>query len=293
MSPTFRDHFITTTDGLSLHARDFGPHDSGRTPVLCLPGLTRTLEDFDVLAPALASAPGAPRRVVALSLRGRGRSTRDPKPENYTVPVEAADVITATTALGIPSAMIVGTSRGGLIAMTLAAMQPALLAGVVFNDIGPVLDMAGLMRIKGYAGRITRPNSWDEAASNHKALFGRDFPKVSDAAWMAWAKRAWTEDGGRFRGTCDPHVADGFAAIDEANPPPELWPLYDALPDIPLMVIRGALSDLLSPATVAAMKARRPGLEIVEVPDEGHAPLLEDGPTIARIMAFAARCDQR
>jgi pimeloyl-ACP methyl ester carboxylesterase len=304
--PAFRDHFILSHDGLKLHARDYGTSPGGtspggtsqsgapqsaRLPVVCLPGLTRTLEDFDVLAPALAHDAAAPRRVIALSLRGRGQSSRDPNPENYAVPVEAADVLTVAAALGIDRAVIVGTSRGGLIALTLGAMQPAFLAGVVFNDIGPRLDMAGLVRIKGYAGRITRPASWAEAVANHQAVFGREFPNVTEAGWLAWAKRAWREEDGRFKGTCDPQVAGSLATLDEATPLPELWPLFDALPDSPLMVIRGALSNLLSAATVAEMQTRRPRLETVEVPDEGHAPLLEDAPTVARIAAFVRGCD--
>ncbi|TAK49275.1 MAG: alpha/beta hydrolase [Xanthobacteraceae bacterium] len=291
MPPSHRDHFIAAPDGLKLHVRDDGPREAGRLPVICLAGLTRTVEDFDALTPVLAHDAGAPRRVVAIDSRGRGLSERDPEPANYTIAVEAADVLAVAATLGIGRAIIVGTSRGGLIALTLAAMMPALLAGVVFNDVGPVLGMAGLLRIKGYAGRITRPTSWAEAARAHKALFGRDFPNVTDEGWMRWARRSWREVDGRFKGTCDPHVADGFAAIDPANPPPPLWPLYDALPDIPLMVIRGALSDLLDPETVAGMAARRPRLEVWEVPGEGHAPLLEDAPTISRIAAFVRRCD--
>lgn len=288
---TFRDEFITSADGLRLRARDYNRGAAARPAIICLAGLTRTVEDFDVLAPALAHGREGGRRVVAIDSRGRGLSQKDPKPENYTVPVEAADVLTVAAALGVDRAIIVGTSRGGLIAMTLAAMRPEFLAGVVFNDVGPVLDMAGITRIKGYAGKITRPTSWEEAARNHRALFGQDFPKLTDADWMAWARRAWKVEDGRFVGTCDPRVADGFAAIDADNPPPALWPLYDALQGVPLMVVRGALSDLLSPATVAEMAARRPDLEIVEVPDQGHAPLLEDAPTIAAIAAFVERCE--
>ncbi len=290
-SASFADVFVTSADGLRLHVRDYRAHETERLAVFCLPGLTRTVEDFDVLAPALAHDAAAPRRVIAIDSRGRGLSQKDPKPENYTVPVEAADVLTVADTLGIGRAVIVGTSRGGLIALTLAAMRPEFLAGVAFNDVGPVLGMAGLMRIKGYAGRITRPRDWDEAARNHKELFGRDFPKLSDADWMAWAKRAWKIEDGRFTGICDPRVADGFSAIGPDNPPPELWPLYDALKDVPLMAVRGMLSDLLSPETLAEMAARRPDLDIVEVPDQGHAPLLEDRPTVARIAAFVRRCD--
>jgi pimeloyl-ACP methyl ester carboxylesterase len=290
-SAPFADLFVTSADELRLHVRDYSARETARLPVFCLPGLTRTVEDFDVLAPALAKNEDTPRRVIAIDSRGRGLSQKDPKPENYTVPVEAADVLTVADTLGIGRAVVVGTSRGGLIALTIAALRPEFLGGVVFNDVGPALDMAGLMRIKGYAGKIARPRDWDEAVRNHRALFGREFPKLSEAQWQAWARRAWKVVDGRFAGTCDARVADSLAAVTPDDPLPTLWPLYDALKDVPLMAVRGMLSDLLSRETLAEMAARRPDLDIVEVPDEGHAPLLEDGPTIARIAAFVRRCD--
>lgn len=292
MTASFRDVYAQSSDGLKIHARDYAPsRDTGALPALCLPGLTRTTEDFDVLARALAGDAKAPRRVVAIDYRGRGLSDHDPDPANYTVPVEAGDVQAIATSLGIAQAIMIGTSRGGMIAMVLSATQSAMVAGVVLNDVGPALEIGGLLRIKDYIAHGTLPASWDEAADGLKALFGRDFPKLTDDDWRAWARRGYHDRDGALVRTHDPALSAAFAGIDPANPPPPAWKLFDKMAGKPLMLIHGACSDLLSPQGVAEMMARRPDIDLVEVPDEGHAPLLADPPTIARIAAFCARSD--
>lgn len=293
MTFSFRDVFCKSSDGLNLHARDYAP-TSGATntlPVLCLPGLTRTTEDFDVLAMALATDARAPRRVVAIDYRGRGLSDHDPDTAKYAVPVEAGDVLAVAASLGIARAIMIGTSRGGMIAMVLAATQSAMVAGVVLNDVGPALEMAGLLRIKDYIATETMPTTWNEAAAGVKGLFGRDFPNLSDAGWMAWARRGFTERDGRLVKTHDPALRAAFEGIDPANPPPPAWKLFDKMAGKPLMLIHGGRSDLLSAQGVSDMIARRPDIDLVEVPDEGHAPLLADAPTVSRIAAFCGRCD--
>jgi len=291
--PSFHDIFATSADGLRLHARGIGPADTAALPVLCLPGLTRTAEDFDIVAQALASDPQNPRRVVALDYRGRGQSDFDSNPANYTVPIEAADVLTQASAANIPRAILLGTSRGGLIAMVLAATRPDLVAGLVFNDIGPELDIAGLMKIKGYLGVPATPQTWDAAASGLRRLFGGVFPDLTDNDWMDWARRAFRQDAnGQLVRTYDPALAHGFDAISLETPPPPLWDLFDQMARVPLLSIRGELSDLLSRACVSGMKRRRPDMETHDVPLQGHAPLLADAPTIARIKAFCRRCDE-
>lgn len=289
-----QDVFFRSADGLRLHARDIAPPDGGNRAlaVLCLPGLTRTAADFDTLMLALAHDETAPRRVVAVDYRGRGLSDHDANVGNYSVPVEMADVVALASELGIGRAIVVGTSRGGLIALTLAATGSPLLAGVVLNDIGPVIERAGLMRIKGYVGERPVPSSWEDAAGGLKRLFGRDFPALTDAAWRNWARRAWLEQDGMFRQTYDPALAQTLAALSADTPLPPAWEAFDALAASPLMVVHGALSDLLSRDTVDAMQSRRPDLEVVEVAEQGHAPLLDDDATITRIKAFCARCDR-
>lgn len=292
MPASFHDVFCTSADGLTLHAREIGPAAGSTLPVLCLPGLTRTTADFEVLSRALADDPVAPRRVVAIDYRGRGQSGYDPDPAKYAVPIEMGDVIAVAAHLGIARAILIGTSRGGLISMVMAAAKSPLPAAIVLNDIGPVLEMTGLLKIKGYVGARPMPASWDDAARAIKTMFARDFPNLDDAAWLTWARRSWRETDGHFEQTYDPALAQTLAGLDPDAPLPELWDAFDAMADLPLMLIHGALSDLLSRASVEKMAARRSDLDLVTVADQGHAPLLADAPTIARIAAFCARCDR-
>ena len=279
--------FIAAQDGLRLHALEWGDRQSPLLPVVCLPGLTRTAEDFTTLTAALA----AERRVLALDYRGRGRSDYDPNPEHYAIAVETADVVTVLSALAAAPAVVVGTSRGGLIAMTLAAAKPPLLAGVVLNDIGPVVESEGMMRIKGYVGRLPQPASYQEGAEMLRRISGNQFPRLGAADWLAAAKRGWRMEGGRLVATYDPALARTLDGVSTDKPFPTMWPQFDAMAPLPLLVVHGANSDVLSAATVAAMQARRPDMERLVVPDQGHAPLLAEPATIGPIAAFAARCD--
>jgi pimeloyl-ACP methyl ester carboxylesterase len=247
--------------------------------------------DFEPLATALSSDPKAPRRVLALDSRGRGRSDYDRNPQNYTPPVELADLIAVLTALGIARAVFVGTSRGGILTMLLAAARPTVIAGCVLNDIGPAIEPKGLMRIKSYVGKLQQPASFRDAAAMLRGLFGSQFPRLNDADWLAFAHRTFKETGGRIVPDYDVNLAAALAAVDLEQPLPELWKQFDALAGVPVMVIRGENSDILSAATVEAMRARHEGLDVVEVPDEGHAPLLMGPGIIARIADFVRGCD--
>ena len=287
--------FISAPDGLKLHARCYGRGSRPGLPVICLPGLARTAADFETLAVALSGDAGHARRVIALDYRGRGLSDYDRDAANYALHIEIADVLAAATALDALPAVIIGTSRGGLLAMLLAAMRPTALAGVVLNDIGPVIEPKGLMRIKGYVGKLPQPRSFDEGADILKRLFSAQFPKLGADAWMAASLRTFKEQRGRLVPTYDVRLADTLKGIDFERPLPPLWKEFDALAHIPLMVVRGALSDLLSSTTVEAMRTRREemGMETVEVPDQGHAPLLAEADIIARIAQFVVECDRQ
>ena len=293
-----QSRIVTAHDGLKLYVRCYGDWDAGKAaaaprplPVLCLPGLTRTGADFDTLAIALAADPLRPRRVAALDYRGRGRSDYDTNPANYSLPIEATDVLTVMAGLDITPAVIIGTSRGGLIALVLAMTRPEVIAGVVFNDIGPVVEMPGLLRIKGYVGKMGAPRDFDAAAELLRSLFADQFPKLTAADWLAAAHRGFREDNGRLVTTYDPALAQSLNAVEPDKPLPALWDGFDALADKPLMTIRGANSDILSPATLAAMQARHPGLDSLTIADQGHPPLLTEPQVIGRIAAFLARCD--
>src|SRR5215469_9562289 len=283
--------FVSAQDGLRLHIRAHGARTNRALPVICLPGLARTTADFDTLAVALASDPVRPRRVLALDYRGRGKSDYDRKPENYNLPVELADVLSVLTALGIDRAAFVGTSRGGILTMLLAVARPTAIAGCVLNDIGPVIDLEGLIRIKGYVGKLPALASFPAAAEALKRGFGSLFPKWSDDDWLAFARATFKADGGRLVPDYDPKLATILEAIGPEQPLPPLWKEFDALGRIPMMVIRGANSDILSAATVEGMRKRRRALEVLEVPEEGHAPRLAGTPTIGRIAGFIASCD--
>ena len=282
------DLFVSAQDGLSLHALEFGSRASVRTPVMCLPGFSRTAEDFRTLAEALARED---RRVLALDSRGRGRSQFDSDPNNYSLAVELADLISVLTALEAMPAILIGSSRGGLLAMLLAAQRPTMLAGALLNDIGPVIETKGLLRIKGYLGKLPTSRSFAEGAEILRKLSEDQFPKLTEADWLTAARRTWREDGNALVLTYDPRLADAFAAFSPDAAPPPIWEQFDALAHVPLMVVRGANSDILSTQTVAAMRERRGSIESLEVPDQGHTPLLAEPDVIARIAAFVASCD--
>jgi pimeloyl-ACP methyl ester carboxylesterase len=284
-------HFITAQDGLKLHVRAYGSSANSALPVVCLPGLARTATDFHRLASALADDAEHPRYVLALDYRGRGLSDYDSNPDNYSLPVELADVLSVLTAFAIGKAVFVGTSRGGLLAMLLGSARPAALAGVVLNDIGPVIEPRGLARIKGYVGQLPQPKSFEEAAEVLRQLFSPQFPALSTGDWMELAQRTFRDQGGRIIPDYDPKLALALRDVDIERPPPALWQQFDSLADVPMLIIRGANSDLLSPATIEAMRARRLQCETLVVPDQGHAPLLTDDETISRISAFVRFCE--
>lgn len=286
-------HFISTQDGLKLHVRAYGRQDRGRLPVVCLHGLARTSADFHRLAGALSADPAKPRQVFAMDYRGRGRSDYDPNPANYNVGVELNDVLTVLTTLGIGPAVFIGTSRGGILTMLLAAVRPEVIAGAVLNDIGPVIEPQGLLRIKGYVGKLSQPASFDEGAAMLRDLFGAQFTALAASDWTAFAQRTFEERDGKLVPAYDPALAQTLAGFDIGQPLPPLWPQFDALAGVPVMVLRGENSDLLSPATVAAMRQRRPDLQVAEVAGQGHAPLLMEDGIIGRIGRFVADCDRR
>lgn len=269
---------FTTSDGLKLAWQEEG---SG-LPVLCLPGLTRNASDFDELGIAL----GGRYRLIRLTLRGRGKSDRDPEWQNYNVPIEARDVVEFLDFLGLPKVTIVGTSRGGFIAMVLAATVKDRLSGVLLNDIGPVLEAEGLANIMSYLGIAPKAKSFPEVARALEARMGERFPGLPPEKWLGLAER-WFDAGADGPVlNYDPKIRDSL----EAAPAPaaDVWPLFDALEGLPVAVVRGANSDLLSAATVAEMARRHPGLITAEVPDRGHVPFLDEPEALAAFEALMA-----
>jgi pimeloyl-ACP methyl ester carboxylesterase len=289
-SQAFANAFVTARDGARLHVRCYGFRHASAHSVVCLPGLTRTAADFHPLAMALAADPASPRLVLALDYRGHGQSQYDRSHNNYSIRVALADLSAVLAALEITSATFVGTSLGGVLAMMLAALPPIAVTGVVLNDIGPVLEPAGLMRIKSYVGKLPIARNFKEGAEILRWLFAAQFTKLSPNDWIAFAQRTWREDHGTLVPTHDPKLARALRGMSLERLP-TLWDQFDAMARIPLMVIRGANSDMLASTTLNAMLARRGELEVIIVPDQGHAPLLAEAKVILRIAAFVASCD--
>ena len=288
-----QDRFYQSSDGLTLHAADYGDPLSPWLPVICLPGLSRNTRDFDALARYLSTHPERPRRVLSFDLRGRGLSDWDKEQAHYTPIVEMQDVLDGMAAFDVPRAIVVGTSRGGLIAMLMGVARPAVLAGVVLNDIGPAIEARGLARLKTYVGRMPPPNDWDDAVVLLRRLHGRQFPALTDDEWRAFAWMTWCDEDGLPASDYDPALARTFDGVEFDRPVPTLWSEFGTLARLPVMVIRGRNSDLLSEATAARMAAEHPRLQRVDVEGEGHPPLLVRRSLLDRIAAFIAEAEGR
>ncbi len=278
--PRYQVRSITVVDGLRLHLRDYPGSDSA-PPLLCLHGLTRNSRDFADFAER-----HSPRfRVLALDFRGRGESERDPVPARYTPPTYARDVIQLLDQLSIPEAVFVGTSLGGLVTMTVAALAPRRIAAAILNDVGPELSQEGLDRIKTYVGRDVRFASWDDAA-RALAATNRNLPAThTHADWLEMARRTCRQDGGEIRFDYDMAIAHPFNAKGAA-PTIDMWPLFDALAAKPLLVLRGEHSDLLSADALTAMQQAAPDGRFVSVPGLGHPPDLSEPASVAAIDSF-------
>jgi pimeloyl-ACP methyl ester carboxylesterase len=283
-TPAFEEIRFASRDGLRLYARHYRAPGSDRMPAVCLPGLTRNSRDFHDLARALSRGTAA-RDVYTLDYRGRGLSETDPYWRNYTIVIEANDVLDFLTLTGLEHAAMIGTSRGGLITMVMAALRPTVIGAAVLNDIGPVIEVAGLTRIAGYAGRTPVPSSWELATALVAEFNARSFPAVPQSLWAEVARQWFNEKNGRPAAGYDPRLG---RTLSVATPPPVLWPQFQGLLRAPLLVIRGETSDLLSAATVAEMQRRHPNCATMVVAGQGHAPLLKDEASIGAIARFLA-----
>lgn len=265
---------FTAPDGARLAYRDEG----AGLPVLCLAGLTRTMADFDYALPALAGA-----RVIRMDYRGRGESDWTGA-ESYTVPTEARDALALLDHLGVARAAVLGTSRGGLIGMFLAAVAKDRLLGVCLNDVGPVIDPVGLERIMHYVGRNPAARTLQEmAARMPKAMAG--FAGVPPARWEEEAAHFYTESAAGLQIRYDPALRAAFLAAF-SGPAVDLWPMFEACAGLPLALIRGANSDLLSAEVAGQMRARRPDMIFADVPDRGHVPFLDEPAAVDVLRAW-------
>lgn len=270
-------HF-TTSDGLSLAYVDEGTGPA----LLCLAGLTRTHHDFDEMASAITGV-----RLIRMDYRGRGESDWDKNPMNYAVPIEARDTIELLDHLNVDSVAIIGTSRGGIIAMALAAMVKHRLTGVLLNDVGPVLGRSDLDRIVAYIGRNPPYKTYDEAAAKYPAECS-GFANVTPSRWRVEVERLWHPTSSGLINRYDPELAQSVRAVFD-GPELDLWPFFDALSDLPLALIRGENSELLSRETVSGMRQRRPDMLFTNVPDRAHIPFLDEPESLSLINSFIGK----
>lgn len=273
MAATYEDRYWTSSDGLTLHYRNYpGPDGGDKLPVLCMHGLTRNARDFAALAEVLA----ATRRVIVTEMRGRGMSDYAPDSDTYSPLTYVQDVEALMAEQGIERFAVVGTSMGGLMAMLMAAAKPGRISALVMNDIGPEVDAAGLARISGYVGQGRSYPTWVHAARGLCEAHGATFPDYDLDQWLDLAKRTMVvSQNGRIVFDYDMAIAEPFAKPGNAAPP-DLWRAFAALAGVPMLLVRGELSDLLSEATVRQMGVVNPAMRTVTVPRVGHAPTLDE-----------------
>lgn len=282
MTKAYENIYYSAPDGLRLYARDYGAV-SDRSVILCMHGLTRNSADFHNLALHLQNR----FRVISVDQRGRGLSGYDDDPNNYRPDVYCSDMFALLDHLNLKSVVAIGTSMGGLMTMMMATAKPAIFEAAIINDIGPEIDPAGLARIKSYVGGSQTFKSWTEAEAALKAQGPEIFPDYSEQDWADFARRTCQKnEDGSVRFAYDPAISEPFKSDDNNAAPPDLWPVFDALDDTPTLIIRGASSDILSPATVAKMCSRLKDCSSVEIPRIGHAPLLDEAESLAAIDKF-------
>ena len=283
----YEDYWLTSPDGLGLYARDY-PNAEAPLPVLCLHGLTRNAADFEALAQSLQDR----HRLIVMDQRGRGRADYDPNPANYNVMTYVTDTFALLDQLEITQVALIGTSMGGLMAMLMASQQPGRFRGVVLNDVGPVVDAAGIARIQSYVGRPAEITSWADAAELARANNQIAFPDWNDDDWLAFAARTFVaNESGVPALAYDPAISAPLTDDQASAVPPDLWPVFDAMADVPTLVVRGVTSDILSRQTLQEMRKRHHDFASVEIPDRGHAPTLDEALAFKAIEGFLARIE--
>ena len=283
MAAQYEDRYWTSSDGLNLHYRNYpGPEGGSALPVLCLHGLTRNSRDFAGLAEDLAVR----HRVIVPEMRGRGLSDYAPDSDSYNPLVYVEDVERLLAEEGITRFIAIGTSMGGLMTMLLAQAKPGRIAAVVMNDIGPVVEAEGLGRISGYVGQGRSYPTWVHAARGLEAVHSPAFPDYDLDQWLEMAKRTMVvSQNGRIAFDYDMAIAEPFGKPGNAAPP-NLWLAFEALAGVPMLLVRGELSDLLTAETVKQMGVRNPAMRSITVPRVGHAPTLDEPEVRAAIHAL-------
>jgi pimeloyl-ACP methyl ester carboxylesterase len=277
----YEERYLEAADGLRLYARDY-PNASPRPPVLCLPGLTRNSRDFEMLAVRISNT----RRVISPDLRGRGKSQYDPDWRNYHPGQYAADLWQLLDSLQVEEVVVIGTSLGGWMAMLLNQQRPGRIAAAVMNDIGPEADPGGIARVVATAGLLDIVDSLAAAIEQARSVYSIAFPNWNDEQWRLYTESTYRmlEDG-RFDLNFDRNIGhaarEGVSGLD-VDP----WAMFDELASVPTLVIHGMLSDILTVPIIEKMRRRKPDLQVVSVPDRGHAPLLDEQEALDAITTF-------
>lgn len=281
MTRAYAEHRYTSADGLELYARLY-PGDPDRIPLLCLHGLTRNSADFHDMLEYLPDWPA-----ISVDQRGRGHSAYDPDPTNYRPDVYCADMFRLLDGLGHSQVIAVGTSMGGLMTLMMANMRPGIFKAAMINDIGPEIDPAGLARLGTYVGQAMEFNSWADAVEAIRAQGPAIFPDFTTDDWQDFAENVCEQsEDGKVRFRYDPVISDGLKGDKAATVPPDLWPLYQAPANLPMLIIRGERSDILSAETADRMARERPDARLITVPNRGHAPMLTEPAAVTAIKDF-------
>lgn len=281
----FQDYWYQSSDGLKLYARDYPCRDGGIAEpetVLCMHGLTRNSADFAGLAEHLSER----YRIISVDNRGRGRSDYDSNIANYTPATYVQDMFNLLGKLAVEQVILCGTSMGGLMSFIMGAMQPQRIRGMIINDIGPEVDQRGLDRIKGYVGKAAPVANWQEAVAQARSINGAAFADFSDQEWLDFTRGIYRDEDGVPVLAYDPAIAQPMSDEDSGAVPPDLWPLFAAISAIPMLVLRGADSDILAADCVAKMKEIKPDLQVLEVSNRGHAPTLNEPASRGAIDSF-------
>ena len=285
--PMFDERFFESADGLELYYRDYAPAAPGGVPVLCLPGLTRNSRDFETIASQLA----ARQRVIAFDFRGRGRSDHDPDRRNYHPAQYAADVWKLVDEVDLGRVALIGTSLGGMVSVLMHVERPGAIAGIVLNDVGPRLDADGIARVVAGAGKLPVAADLEGAVAATRENYSQAYPDWDESQWRWFADITYRQQpDGRYDLNYDRNVGvavrEGLSGL-RSDP----WELFAKLRDVPVLLVHGKLSDILTDEIVAEMGDAKPDLEVVVVPNRGHAPVLDEAEAQNAILEFMERLD--
>lgn len=285
----YEDIYFSGQGGISLHARDYKPKKEQGLPVLCLHGLTRNCRDFEPLIDALPENLGI--RFIVPDQRGRGLSATA-EPQTYSPIVYAQDMWRLMEYLEVEEFLVIGTSMGGIMALLMSAERPSRIRGIAFNDIGPELQQEELNRIVAYLGEDMYVADWEDAVISVKAMQAKNFPDFTDEQWLAFARRMYTKhDNGDLKLDYDENIGIPVRSVASASVPVNMWSMFETTKNAPILVIRGEVSTLFPHETLTKMKEQHPMCVAIEVPNRGHAPILDEPVAVTNIRSWISRCN--